>query len=57
MTVTINIGGHAVSNRIQAIELLDSLKPDQCLLIEKVCSVIAFFSGQSRDSEGQGGNP
>lgn len=43
-TPTINIGGHVVSNRLQAIEVLESLKQDQCLLIEKLCSLIAFFS-------------
>lgn len=53
MVTIINIDGHALSNRSQAIALLDSLKPDQCLLIEKVCSAIAFFSSHSLAEVGQ----
>lgn len=62
-TPIFTIGPHAVINRSQAIELLDSLKQDQPLLIEKCCFAIRFFSGdacrypvQSSGAVVQGGN-
>lgn len=46
-TRTFRLGGTIVSNRAQAVAVLDSAKQDQCILIEQCCAVIRFFSDLS----------
>jgi hypothetical protein len=46
-TPIFKLGGVLVSNRSQAIAVLESAKQDQNLLIDKCCSVIRHFSQSS----------
>lgn len=62
-TRTFRLGGTIVSNRAQAISVLDSAKQDDCILIDQCCAAIRYFTGgaclhpdQPPVQTGQGGS-